>query len=136
MINIIYIIYGICLLTNKLFHNNVNKIKYIINKNLLQVINDTNTNNYNKKTLYYNSNYNNNKYDNIQIYYEKRIKSKKRIMQKIKKLKIPYDIYGFRIIYNDTANFNNTDLAYIIKDIIYDNFNTIDYKTNEILRFL
>ena len=47
--------------------------------------------------------------------------------EKIQKKKIPYDIYGLRIIYNDTSNIYNTQFAYTIKNIIQSNFNTLDY---------
>jgi (p)ppGpp synthase/HD superfamily hydrolase len=94
-------------LSFKLFEKHTNKIINIIDKNL----------------LYNNNNLNN----NLNIYYEKRIKSKKRIISKIQKYKIPYDIYGLRIIYDDNTNYYNTNIAYSIKNIIYENFNTLDY---------
>ena len=106
MLNICYMFFLLCNFTDwsyKLFEKNTNTIINVIDENLL-----------------YN---NNNKFN---IYYEKRIKSQKRIISKIQKLKIPYDIYGLRIIYNDNANYYNTNFAYIIKNIICNNFNTLD----------
>jgi len=65
--------------------------------------------------------------NNIIINYESRIKSRERIIKKIQKYKIPYDIYGLRIIYNDTNNIYNSQFAYTIKTILTSNFNTLDY---------
>ena len=106
MLNICYMFFLLCNFTDwsyKLFEKNTNTIINVIDENLL-----------------YN---NNNKFN---IYYEKRIKSQKRIISKLQKLKIPYDIYGLRIIYNDNTNYYNTNFAYTIKNIIYNNFNTLD----------
>ena len=111
MLHICYILFLICNFTDwsvKLFEKNINNIINIIDEDL----------------LYNNLNINNNKFN---IYYEKRIKSQKRIISKIQKLKIPYDVYGMRIIYNDNTNYYNTKFAYIIKNIICDNFNTLDF---------
>ena len=105
MVHICYIFFLICNFTDwsvKLFEKNINNIINIIDENLL-----------------YNNKFN--------IYYEKRIKSQKRIISKIQKLKIPYDVYGMRIIYNDNTNYYNTKIAYIIKTIICDNFNTLEF---------
>ncbi len=104
---ILFLISNFTELSFKLFEKHTNKIINIIDKNL----------------IYNNNNLNN----NLNIYYEKRIKSKKRIISKIQKYKIPYDIYGLRIIYDDNTNYYNTNIAYIIKNIIYENFNTLDY---------
>jgi GTP pyrophosphokinase len=90
--------------SNTLFSINSKKIIHIIDKQLI---------------------HNNN--NNIIINYESRIKSGARIIKKIQKKKIPYDIYGLRIIYNDTSNKYNTEFAYTIKNIIQSNFNTLDY---------
>jgi (p)ppGpp synthase/HD superfamily hydrolase len=68
-------------------------------------------------TLYKNS---------ININYEHRIKSKERIIEKITKRRIPHDIYGLRIIYEDSSNINNIETAYAIKNILYTNFYTLD----------
>jgi len=65
--------------------------------------------------------------NNIVINYESRLKSRERIIKKIQKKKIPYDIYGLRIIYNDTNNIYNSQYAYTIKTIVTSNFNTIDF---------
>ena len=65
--------------------------------------------------------------NNIIINYESRIKSRERIIKKIQKYKVPYDIYGLRIIYNDTNNIYNSQFAYTIKTILISNFNTLDY---------
>lgn len=108
MLNICYMLFLLCNFTDwsyKLFEKNTNTIINVIDENLLH------------------NNNNNNKFN---IYYEKRIKSQKRIISKIQKLKIPYDIYGLRIIYNDNTNYYNTNFAYTIKNIIYNNFNTLD----------
>ena len=105
MFNICYMFFLLCNFTDwsyKLFEKNTNNIINVIDENLL---------------------HNNNKFN---IYYEKRIKSKKRIISKIQKLKIPYDVYGLRIIYNDNTNYYNTNSAYLIKNIICNNFNTLD----------
>ena len=107
MLNICYMFFLLCNFTDwsyKLFEKNTNNIINVIDENL--------------------PHNNNNKFN---IYYEKRIKSQKRIISKIQKLKIPYDVYGMRIIYNDNTNYYNTKFAYIIKNIICDNFNTLDF---------
>ena len=105
MFNICYMFFLLCNFTDwsyKLFEKNTNNIINVIDENLL---------------------HNNNKFN---IYYEKRIKSKKRIISKIQKYKIPYDVYGLRIIYDDNTNYHNTNFAYLIKNIICNNFNTLD----------
>jgi (p)ppGpp synthase/HD superfamily hydrolase len=114
MLHICYILFSLCNFIEyscKLFEKNTNKIINIIDK-----------------TLTYNPNLNN---PNLNIAYEKRIKSKKRILSKLQRFKIPYDIYGLRIIYNDTSNYYNTQFAYIIKNIIYENFNTLDFISDD-----
>ena len=86
MFNICYMFFLLCNFTDwsyKLFEKNTNNIINVIDENLL---------------------HNNNKFN---IYYEKRIKSKKRIISKIQKYKIPYDVYGLRIIYDDNTNYYN-----------------------------
>jgi (p)ppGpp synthase/HD superfamily hydrolase len=98
----------------KLFEKNTNTIINIIDKKLIYNSNLSNLNNLDNL-------------NNVNIHYEKRIKSQKRIVSKLRKFKIPYDIYGLRIIYHDTSNYYNTKLAYIIKNIIYENFNTLDF---------
>ena len=108
MLQVCYILYILSNFTDlsfKLFEKHTNKIISVIDKNLI-----------------YNNNLN-----NLNIYYEKRIKSKKRIISKIQKCKIPYDIYGLRIIYDDNTDYYNTNIAYIIKNIIYENFNSLDF---------
>jgi (p)ppGpp synthase/HD superfamily hydrolase len=107
--NIIFFICNLSELSHKLFEKNTNKIIDVVENNLIH-------------------NYPNN---NLNIYYEKRIKSKKRIISKLQKFKIPYDIYGLRIIYNEDADYYNTKIAYIIKNIIYDNFNTLDFISDD-----
>jgi (p)ppGpp synthase/HD superfamily hydrolase len=107
--NIIFFICNLSELSHKLFEKNTNKIIDVVENNLIH-------------------NYSNN---NLNIYYEKRIKSKKRIISKLQKFKIPYDIYGLRIIYNDDVDYYNTKIAYIIKNIIYDNFNTLDFISDD-----
>ena len=104
MLNILLLLYRFLNYSNTLFTINSNKIIHIIDNQIL---------------------INSNK--NIIISYEKRIKSKERIIKKIQNYKVPYDIYGLRIIYNDTNNYHNTDFAYTIKNILTSNFNTLDY---------
>ena len=107
MLNICYMFFFICNFTDwsyKLFEKNTNNIINVIDEKIL---------------------HNNN--NNLNIYYEKRIKSKKRIISKIQKYKIPYDVYGLRIIYDDNTDYYNTKIAYIIKNIIYENFHTLDF---------
>ncbi len=106
MLAILFLVYNFLNLSNSLFTINSKKIIHTINKQLL---------------------YNNNDNNNIIINYETRIKSKARIIKKIQKFKVPYDIYGIRVIYNDTNNIYNTQLAYTIKNILTTNFNTLDY---------
>ena len=74
------------------------------------------------------TNFIDNKFD---IYYERRIKSNKRMFSKLQKFRIPYDIYGLRIIYNDKTNYYNTESAYIIKNIIRENFNSLDFISDD-----
>jgi len=107
--NIIFFIFNLSELSHKLFEKNTNKIIDVIENNLIV-------------------NYPNN---DLNIIYEKRIKSKKRIISKLQKFKIPYDIYGLRIIYNSNTDYYNTKIAYIIKNIIYDNFNTLDFISDD-----
>jgi (p)ppGpp synthase/HD superfamily hydrolase len=105
----LYILFLLCNFIDysyKLFEKNTNKVINIIDK-----------------TLIYNP--------NLNIAYEKRIKSNKRIISKLQRFKIPYDIYGLRIIYNDTSDYYNTHIAYIIKNIIYENFNTLDFISDD-----
>ena len=105
----LYFVFLVCTFLNlskSLFTINSNKIIHIIDKELC-----------------YNNNYN----KNIIINYESRIKSKERIIKKIQKYKVPYDIYGLRIIYNDSNNIYNSQFAYTIKNILTSNFNTLDF---------
>ncbi len=113
---ILFLIFNFTQYSSKLFEKNTNKIINIIDK-----------------TLTYNPNCNNHNLNNhnLNIAYEKRIKSKKRILSKLQRFKIPYDVYGLRIIYNDTSNYYNTQFAYIIKNIIYENFNTLDFISDD-----
>ena len=107
MLQVCYILYILSNFTDlsfKLFEKNTNKIISVINENLM---------------------YNKNK--DLNIYYEKRIKSNKRIISKIQKFKIPYDIYGLRIIYDDNTNYYNTKFDYSIKNIIDNNFDTLNF---------
>ena len=109
---------------------------YLFSK-LLNSINNNNINNFNanvdnirelvnSKLLYAN---------NININYESRIKSQKRIIKKINKRKIPYDIYGLRIIYEDSLYSNNTQFAYNIKDLLYTNFYSLDYLYDDYIQY-
>ena len=106
MLNIVFLVCNFLNLSNTLLTINSNKIIKIIDKELC-----------------YNNNYN----KNIIINYESRIKSRERIIQKIQKNKVPYDIYGLRIIYNDSNNIYNSQFAYTIKNILISNFNTLDF---------
>jgi len=105
MLNIVFLVCNFLNLSNYLLTSNNNKIIHVITKEL-------------------HSNNNNN---NIVINYESRIKSRERIIKKIQKYKVPYDIYGLRIIYNDTNNIYNTQYEYTIKNILTSNFNTLDF---------
>ena len=71
----------------------------------------------------------------INIKYEQRIKSQKRIIEKINKRRIPYDIYGLRIIYEDSLYINNSEIAYAIKNILYTNFYTIDCFYDDYIKY-
>lgn len=106
MLNIVFLVCNFLNLSNTLLTINSNKIIKIIDKELC-----------------YNNNYN----KNIIINYESRIKSRQRIIQKIQKNRVPYDIYGLRIIYNDSNNIYNSQFAYTIKNILTSNFNTLDF---------
>jgi len=108
MFNLVFLVCIFFNLSNTLLTSNSNTIIHAITKGLA-----------------YNNNNNNN--NNIIINYESRIKSGARIIKKIQKKKIPYDIYGLRIIYNDTNNIYNTQYAYTIKNILTSNFNTLDF---------
>ena len=106
MLNIVFLVCNFLNLSNTLLTINSNKIIKIIDKELC-----------------YNNNYN----KNIIINYESRLKTRARIIQKIQKNRVPYDIYGLRIIYNDTNNIYNSQFAYTIKNILISNFNTLDF---------
>jgi guanosine-3',5'-bis(diphosphate) 3'-pyrophosphohydrolase len=106
MLNIFFLVCNFLNLSNKLLTINTN--------NIIQVI---------TKEVYNNNNNNNNKIIN----YESRLKSRERIIKKIQKYKVPYDIYGLRIIYNDSNNIYNSEFAYTIKNILTSNFKTLDY---------
>jgi (p)ppGpp synthase/HD superfamily hydrolase len=106
MLNLVFLVCNFLNLSNYLLTSNNNKIIRVITKEL-------------------HSNNNNN--NNIVINYESRLKSRERIIKKIQKYKVPYDIYGLRIIYNDTNNIYNSQFAYTIKTIITSNFNTLDF---------
>jgi guanosine-3',5'-bis(diphosphate) 3'-pyrophosphohydrolase len=70
-------------------------------------------------------------FQDVTIDFESRIKSIDRIKQKINKKKIPFDIFGLRIIYNDTKLLNNTHIAYQIKDLFYKKFLHIDFLADD-----
>ena len=80
----------------------------------------------NDKSLYKNS---------ININYEHRIKSQQRIIEKLNKQRIPYDIYGLRIIYEDSLDINNSKIAYTIKNLLYTNFYTIDCFYDDYIKY-
>jgi (p)ppGpp synthase/HD superfamily hydrolase len=75
------------------------------------------------------------KKNTITIDYEHRIKSQKRIIEKINKRRIPHDIYGLRIIYENSLDINNSDIAYAIKNILYTNFYTIDCLYDDYIKY-
>ena len=100
MLDLVFLVCNFLNLSNYLLTSNNNKIIRVITKELD---------------------------NNIVINYESRIKSRERIIKKIQKYKVPYDIYGLRIIYNDTNNIYNSQFAYTIKTIITSNFNTLDF---------
>ena len=113
-------------------------ICYWLLSNLLNIINNNNIVNFNAnianikelvtndKSLYKNS---------ININYEHRIKSQQRIIEKLNKQRIPYDIYGLRIIYEDSLDINNSEIAYIIKNILYTNFYTLDCFYDDYIKY-
>ena len=80
----------------------------------------------NDKSFYKNS---------ININYEHRIKSQQRIIEKLNKQRIPYDIYGLRIIYEDSLDINNSEIAYTIKNLLYTNFYTIDCFYDDYIKY-
>ena len=71
----------------------------------------------------------------INIDYEQRIKSQARIIEKINKRRIPRDIYGLRIIYEDSLDINNCEIAYAIKNILYINFYSIDCFYDDYIKY-
>lgn len=73
-------------------------------------------------------------FQDVTIDFESRIKSIDRIKQKINRKKIPFDIFGLRIIYNDTKLVNNTHIAYQIKDLFYKNFLHIDFLADDYIK--
>jgi (p)ppGpp synthase/HD superfamily hydrolase len=75
------------------------------------------------KTIYNDYYFKNN---NIDLIYEYRIKKKAKIIKKINQERIPYDLIGIRIIYNDKNNLYNKEYAYKLKQIIEENYLTID----------
>ena len=142
MITYIISIYSFLCFSNKILINNLNLVKNTLYKSLLEDYNSQNnilSVETNKKKYFYNihdvRSYESIIYNNINIYYEKRVKSKKRIVEKINKFKFPYDIYGLRIIYNDSYNYYNKDFAYIIKNILYDNFYTLDFIYDDYIKY-
>jgi (p)ppGpp synthase/HD superfamily hydrolase len=73
--------------------------------------------------------------DSITIKYEKRIKSHKRIIDKINRFRIPYDIYGLRIIYEDSIDISNTQFAYVIQDVLCSNFYNINCFYDDYIKY-
>ena len=111
-------------LLNSLLHsiviNNTNSVSFSNNiANIIELV-------ANDKSLYKNP---------ININYEHRIKSQKRIIEKLNKQRIPYDIYGLRIIYEDSLDINNSEIAYIIKNILYTNFYTLDCFYDDYIKY-
>jgi (p)ppGpp synthase/HD superfamily hydrolase len=101
------------------------------------LLNSINTNNFNNAIDVIKHLVNNKlHYENtISVKYEQRIKSQKRIIKKINAGRIPYDIYGLRIIYEDNLYSNNSEFAYSIKDLLYTNFNTIDCLYDDYIQY-
>ena len=112
-------------------------IFFYLFSSLLNSINNINTNNFNNAIDVIKHLVNSKlDYENtITIKYEKRIKSQKRIIKKISAGRIPYDIYGLRIIYEDSLYSNNSEFAYSIKDLLYTNFNTIDCLYDDYIQY-
>lgn len=74
--------------------------------------------------------------NNIKIYINNRIKSKKKIIYKcFNKKKIPNDIFGIRIIYENPNNYNDTVTAYEIKNALEKNFVTISYFYDDYINY-
>lgn len=72
---------------------------------------------------------------NCKIYYESRIKTLNKILYKIKKNKLPNDIYGLRIIYTLNNNKKNNNYAYYIQKLIENNFLTLDNYYDDYIQF-
>lgn len=72
---------------------------------------------------------------NCKIYYESRIKTLNKILYKIKKNKLPNDIYGLRIIYTLNNNKKNNNYAYYIQNLIKNNFLTLDNYYDDYIQF-
>lgn len=102
-----------------LFLKQINILKKELSK---QITNHININLENVETI------------DIDINLESRIKSFDRIRQKIHKKKIPFDIFGIRIIYNDINMANNTNIAYQIKDLFYKNFFHINFLADDYIK--
>ena len=112
-------------------------IFFYLFSSLLNSINNINTNNFSNnidviKQLVNSKLHHEN---GVSVKYEKRIKSQKRIIKKISAGRIPYDIYGLRIIYEDSLYSNNSEFAYSIKDLLYTNFNTIDHLYDDYIQY-
>ena len=101
---------------NKFPYRN-NKFLYLKN-NIINLIN-------NDKILNHNCN----------IYYESRIKTENKILYKIKKNKIPIDIYGLRIIYSLNDDKKNNDYAYYIQNIIENKYFTLNYFYDDYIKY-
>lgn len=112
-----YLLYLIFLLpVNSLNIYNNNKFNNVKNNIISLVNNDYNLQN------------------NCNIYYESRVKTlSKTIYKIIKKKKVPNDIYGIRIIYNSLYDDNNY-YAYYIKNLINNNYCTLDYGYNNYIQ--
>ena len=66
--------------------------------------------------------------NNINFNIETRIKSKNKIFHKIfYKKRIPIDVFGLRIIYNNSKDIFDTNTAYIIENILRNNFFEIPF---------
>ena len=66
--------------------------------------------------------------NNINLNIETRIKTKNKIFHKIfLKKRIPIDVFGLRIIYNNSKDIFDTSTAYIIENILRKNFFEIPF---------
>ena len=114
---IFYIIFLFFIPVNNLIIYNNNKFNIVKNNIINLINNDYNIQNY------------------CNLYYESRLKTISKILCKtVKKNKFPNDIYGLRIIYNSSYD-NNNYYAYYIKNLITNNYCTLDYYYNDYIKY-